>query len=898
MEEPAKITQSVTARLNELTRDYLQQTCRRIDMLFACLALLQFVAILTIRAENAVGIIPGLPAHTIHLATIALAAVLALFPIAFGAMRPGRVETRHVVAVSQVMFSWLFFHITKGSVASQLHLFVSIALLAVYGDFRVLFTAAIIASVGDFGRAFFGPVIPAEILHAGALGFAEHIALTLVECSGLAWVVRNDQKQVQVSLHRQAMWEITNEHLPTTAVKLKASEARFRSLSMSSPIGIFQTDNQSRCTYVNQRWETITGMDAEASLGSGWMSVIHPEDCQSFGTKWSAALSRGKEFSAEYRVLTPKGASRWVRCRATALHDEDEDITGYVGTMEDITEAKQAEVEMQRAMEAAEATSRSKSEFLANMSHEIRTPMTAILGYAELLLRQNLEETERLNCLTTIRRNGQHLLNVINDILDISKIEAGKMTVERIGCSPGQILADIGMLMRGRAWEKGLGFELQFAGPIPAMIQSDPTRLRQVLMNLVGNAIKFTQSGGIKMVASVDSKDTSDPLLKVEVVDTGIGLTIEQRMRLLKPFTQADTSTTRKFGGTGLGLAISMKLSEMLGGGIAIKSTPGKGSAFTVSVKTGPLFGVAMYRSPEEAPDATPAAVPVENIKLKGRVLLAEDGVDNQDLISFHLRDAGLEVEVVPDGLQAYEAAVKSMRIGVPFDVILMDMQMPEMDGYTATRRLRNDGYVRPIVALTAHAMGGDKQKCIAAGCSDYVTKPIEWDRLLTMLQQFLQKMGVVSTGEGREYSSSTYTEIPVAETTEADVGALESQVNGDVPHRTHEDRIVSSLAGIGKMAPLVERFIARLPERVKEMKMAVESNQLDQLSVLAHQLKGAATGYGFPTLTDSAKNLEMLAKAKVDIDAIGKQFDELRDLCARADAGTSSDKTTAGTSV
>jgi two-component system, sensor histidine kinase and response regulator len=382
---------------------------------------------------------------------------------------------------------------------------------------------------------------------------------------------------------------------------------------------------------------------------------------------------------------------------------------------------------------AAEAANRAKSEFLANMSHEIRTPMTSIIGFAEIL-RENIGRangsTENIECADAIVGNAKHLLQIINDILDLSKIESGRFEVEMEECSPWEIITSTATMMRMGAHGKGLSLSLERIEPMPETIHTDPMRLRQILINLVGNATKFTDAGGIRVVARLLWDRPERPLLSIDVMDTGIGMSNDQVGQLFQRFAQADASATRKYGGTGLGLVISKRLAEMLGGDLTVQSTPGEGSCFTVTVATGPLQTTPHLGS---APTSATAKHPKTIVSFASgeRILLAEDSIDNQQLLQMILGRAGFQVIIAENGQIAYDQAMAAVADGKPFNLILMDMQMPVLDGYGATRKLRAAGYNAPIVALTANATVEDRKQCFAAGCDYYVTKPINREELL-----------------------------------------------------------------------------------------------------------------------------------------------------------------------
>ena len=376
--------------------------------------------------------------------------------------------------------------------------------------------------------------------------------------------------------------------------------------------------------------------------------------------------------------------------------------------------------------------------------------MTAVIGFTDILLAES-KDTQSIEAAKTIKRNAEFLMEIINGILDLSKIEAGKLSVERIRCSPHQIVSDVTALMQMRSHAKGLQLVTQFEGEIPATILSDPTRIRQILINLIGNAVKFSDRGTVCLVVRLAPGMEGDQELQFDVIDQGVGIGPGQIDGLFRAFAQADASTARRFGGTGLGLAISRRLAELLGGSLhCIRSQPGHGSTFRATIAPGPLAGVCMLRQPRENAVAEPAVRPLwTGAALDCDVLLAEDSPDNQELISFVLSKAGARVSLANDGAQAVDMAMAALAAGAPYDVVVMDMQMPVLDGYSAARRLRDLTYQGPIIALTAHAMRDDLQKAIAAGCNAYATKPID-AALLELIARHIGSSHPATTPAGR----------------------------------------------------------------------------------------------------------------------------------------------------
>ncbi len=422
------------------------------------------------------------------------------------------------------------------------------------------------------------------------------------------------------------------------------------------------------------------------------------------------------------------------------LMDRPLRIALLVSTLKAKLRDRARQYEVRDLLHKAEEASRSKSAFVANMSHEIRTPMTSILGYAELMTNL-VDNKEALKYLSTIRRNGDFLLRILNDILDLSKIEAEKLDIDIERFSLPPIIEDVRGVMEIRATEKGLKLEVEYVSDIPQYIESDSKRLRQILINLVGNAIKFTKTGGVKISVSFSPShvdgSSAEGQLRFDITDSGIGITPEQQDRLFKPFSQGDSAITQQFGGTGLGLAISQRLATMLNGAICVNSTFDEGSTFTFTIATGDIKDIPLV-SPRGRDPLARHAKPDADLRIDAHVLIVDDRRDIRFLSNRIVTMAGGRVAEAEDGLQAIETIRSASAQGSPFDIILLDMQMPNMDGYETATELRRLGYTLPIIALTADAMQGDMSKCLSAGCDQHISKPINRTELLQLMSELL----------------------------------------------------------------------------------------------------------------------------------------------------------------
>jgi PAS domain S-box-containing protein len=639
--------------------------------------------------------------------------------------------------------------------------------------------------------------------------------------------------------------------------------------------GLMVLDLEQRIVLANHAFASIVGSTPDELLACDasdldWVSA----DGTSFAKAdlpWARALAGGDPQRNDMLCLRDSASvERTFIVNCSPVLGSGGEHAGVLISLDDVTQLEEHKAELHTAKEEAEAANEAKSEFLANMSHEIRTPMNAILGFTEVLMRgYTKDEADRRKHLGTIRSSGRHLVQLINDVLDLSKVESGRLEIERIRFAPHGLIQEVISVLSVKAREKRieLGFEVKSA--MPETILSDPTRLRQIVTNLVSNAIKFTGSGGVRIVARV-VKRGADHQLRIDVVDSGIGVAPEKLELIFEPFAQADASVTRRFGGTGLGLHISRRFARLLGGdvtarsttgsGSTIAATPGSGSTFTVTLDTGPLDGVRLL-APEEALRAAQEAASSDRDEWQfppARILIVDDGDENRELVQLVLEEVGLVVESAENGLVGVELARQGR-----FDVILMDVQMPVMDGFTATSFLREEGLEIPIIALTGNVMKGYERECAEVGFSGHVTKPIDIDVLFRTLADWLGVEPQRAAGRGRQDEGGSA----------RDRSADEVAAAGPP--------IVSRLASNPRLRATIAKFVHRLHEKLEAMEASWEVGDLEELASLAHWLKGSAGTVGFDAFSGPAKTLEILAKEGKEAEIDGA-IQELRGLAER----------------
>lgn len=626
----------------------------------------------------------------------------------------------------------------------------------------------------------------------------------------------------------------------------QAVPSRVRSALDSLTEGLLVVDQTRNVVLANEALTRLLGKTNEQMMGTPVGAIAWLDDAGQplapDAFPWTIALDAGTvQRDLHLKLRDKDGRLRSFVVNCSPVLSTGGKASGVLISLEDITLLEASRVELRSAKDEAEAANRAKSEFLANMSHEIRTPMNAILGFTELLRRGfGKSERESSRYLDTIHHSGKHLLGLINDILDLSKVEAGQMTVEKIACAPHAIVQGALSELALKAKERGIALSLRLLTPVPEQVQSDPARIRQVILNLLSNAVKFTEQGGVEVVLACEGTSYT-----VEVSDTGIGMDPQKVETMFDPFTQADASITRRFGGTGLGLAISRRLARALGGDLTATSQPGVGTTMIFTFQTGPLQGVRLLEAADlEAATQSAAAPRRKRWSIpSARVLVVDDGAENRELLSLVLAEQGLWVEEAENG----QVALDKVAAGT-YDLVLMDMQMPVLDGYAATRELRRRGVAVPVVALTANAMKGYEEEVLRAGCTAYLTKPVDIDLLLQNVAQLLGGEELLldeAAAQASVFSDLRSSPVPLDIQLDLDQGPVRSR-----------------FANHPRLAPIVRKFAARLDEQLAHAVQALRAQDWAEVERLAHWLAGAAGTVGYDAFTEPARELEAAAKA------------------------------------
>ena len=649
------------------------------------------------------------------------------------------------------------------------------------------------------------------------------------------------------------------EELAARAREVQTSADQLRFLTDAAPVGIFQTDAQNRYVYTNPRWSEITGISAEKAAGQEWGTIIDWQERDQVAADLIGVSADQAEFSQRFRIQPPESEPRIVIVTSRSIPGRNGEIVGSVGILADVTAEAGAEVAMADARDKATEASQLKSDFLANMSHEIRTPMNGIIGMTEMLLETDLDDRQR-DYAVTVRNSGDGLLTIINDILDFSKVEAGKLTIEEIDFDVRTIVADVVDLLIGPARAKGLSLTPVIDKSVPALVSGDPGRIRQVLINLIGNAIKFTHAGEISVRISRDEAIPTDDFLRFQVSDTGDGIASDKLETVFQPFIQGDATTSRKYGGTGLGLSISSQLVALMGGDCGVSSEPGVGSVFwfTISIaehrdanakgSDAALAGVGTATIADTVPTSHTAdddsLVNTRFARLgpPERVLLAEDNQVNQQVAQAMLEHLGFTVDVVTDGAEAVKAVTRN-----PYAAVLMDCQMPTLDGYQATREIRRVQGVAahvPIIAVTASAMSSDQQRCLAAGMDDYIPKPLSLTALGAVLERWApEKPDHEAAGE-------------------SPVEAAAAAARRASP--TIDPQVLARLSVLGEASGednLLKRlkilFLSDADTHVGAIHQAIAADDASAMGESAHTLGGASSNLGATLLAELCATLE-----------------------------------------
>ena len=633
----------------------------------------------------------------------------------------------------------------------------------------------------------------------------------------------------------------------------QAVPGRVRAALDTMAEGLLIIDRKDHIVLANKAFSDLFAIPPSELIGVKtsalpWLDVAG-EAVEQHQYPWARALREGDvQKDCMLKMKMPDDNTRTFKVNCSPVLGDNKNYAGVLISFDDVTQLELKEVELRESKVRAEEANQAKSVFLANMSHEIRTPMNAILGFTDLLKRGYIKnEKESLRYLSTIHSSGRSLLELINDILDLSKVESGHLDIEKLEVKPYQILQEVLQLLKSKADEKNIVLSFNVLTSLPKTIVTDPSRFRQMAFNLVGNAIKFTEEGGVTVSCYIDRKAAAEHLV-IDVSDTGIGMKAESLDQIFDPFVQADASVTRRFGGTGLGLAISRKFARALGGDITVASTPGKGSTFSITLPADTVENVS-YLQPEEisAALATQDAEETDRWKFTaGRVLVVDDGDENRELVRVLLEDAGISIDEAENGQVAVEKALHQN-----YAIILMDVNMPVMDGYTAATILREKGLTLPIIAMTANAMKGYEQECLAKGYSDYITKPLDITTFMNLMSEYLGGDKVVAAASDTDNCLEAPKKDQAARISKQSVS----------PAVACRKPVISKLANHPKLKTAVVKFVDKLDNEFVKLETAMQYGDMAELQRLAHWLKGAAGTVGYHDFTEPAALLESQAK-------------------------------------
>jgi PAS domain S-box-containing protein len=684
---------------------------------------------------------------------------------------------------------------------------------------------------------------------------------TITETSGLIANIKGMSQALRLKFLEIHEMNITLERqVEERTRELSASENKYRMLVDNSSDLIWNLSEEGKFTYASSSWERVTGYPASSIIGQSFQSLVHPDDLAAC-LEYLQTIARNQEtlLSPEYRVLHSDGTWHWHAATATPVLGPGGGFLSMVGVSRDITGRKQAEEalrEMNKELETqtlvatklavqAQLASAAKSEFLANMSHEIRTPINGVIGMTGLLLDTRLTD-EQKRYAESVRSSSKLLLGIINDILDFSKIEARKLDLELLDFDLYKMLDDFAATMTVHAHEKGLELFCSVEPEVPTLLRGDPGRLRQILTNLTGNAIKFTREGKVAIRVLVETEVRKLVVLRFEVRDTGIGIPREKLGLLFRKFSQMDASTTREYGGTGLGLAISKELVELMGGRVGVESEEGKGSEF--------WFTTRLFKQTGKVALAQNHLVAQEKLNQvsgrKARILLAEDNITNQQVAIGMLNRLGHRADAVANGAEALKALET-----LPYDLVIMDVQMPVMDGLTATRIIRDPqsavlDHAIPIIAMTAHAMRGDREKCREAGMDDYISKPVIPDILAETLERWLPENSVVN---GMHKDKKEHAGMGNASARAAKQPVVIFDRVGMIARLMGDEELVRSV---------VKGFLEDIPRQIGVLRDYLEAGDVKGSERQAHTIKGASANVGGEALRAVAFEMERAVRA------------------------------------